>query len=66
MQVACDTIEFVAVWKGGAEEECCAGCADIARDNADVTELRAVPATPGICGWCEATDEFGGGDDDAE
>ena len=66
MQVACDTIELVAVWKSGTMDECCAACANIARDNPHVEELRPVPAVTGICEWCEAEAEFGGGNDDAE
>ena len=64
MRVACDVIEFVAVWKSGSMDECCAMCADIARDNVDVEDVYAVDARPGVCGWCEAEAEFGGGDED--
>lgn len=63
MKVACDVIEFVAVWQSGVHAECCVVCADIARDNADVEFMYAVDARPGICEWCEADAEFGGGDD---
>lgn len=54
MQVACDTIEFVAVWKSGTMDECCVLCVDIARDNPHVEEVRSVASVPGICAWCEA------------
>jgi hypothetical protein len=64
VMVACDVVEFDAVWGSGVVESCCSMCADIARDNPDVVEFRAVESAPGICAWCEAEAEAeaGGGE----